>query len=37
MSDIEDDDVYWASIPRWAYWLTLFAFAGAAYAIIQHA
>jgi hypothetical protein len=35
MIDADDDDVYWGSIPRRAYWLALFAIAGVAYAVIH--
>jgi hypothetical protein len=33
--ELDDDDVYWRTIPRWAYWLGIFAVAFVAYALIH--
>lgn len=35
VNDAKDDGENWESIPRWAYWLALFAIAGLAFAIIN--
>lgn len=33
--DLEDDDVLWLTIPRWAYWAGVFALAGLAYYLLH--
>lgn len=35
LPDLEDDDVLWFTVPRWAYWLGLFAVAALAYCLFH--